>query len=542
MKYHNVAAFFFATFILTAVPALHSQTSSVWDGSNGDWSDASSWSSDSAPNNVPDGESFDVEISSGIVNLDVDAQIDSLTFSGGEITGSEFLSVFDSDSDSTMNWTGGTLSGGYPTRAYVDGTLNISGTENLVLDRDLAAFNINWQSNDILSSRNVVLNTVLNLPTGASNFLISGGDEDRITQAGYYGDTLIHDRNGKTVFAADDNFQNFGSITINQGTMEVLTDGVYATNISMTSDDSTFRLLGDSSHRLFEVSGGTGNLEIGNGLADFDGSFNIGRLEISEGSRLDLRGSASNSASSIINKGLFTSSNGGGFSIDSNSFVNEGTIVWVPDNTIEISGMDQNSGTLRILGGGTGQLVSSKAININGGSLTGLASIEGDINVGSSGTIAPGSGLFNVDGDVAIAGIFDVDVRGSLVDGLQQDEMLVNSASTFLIEYDQLNVFGTATIADGAIINLNFDSDYMPLSGDFFDILTADSLAANLDQIVFNTSIFEYSTEILTLDDPGFGTRQTLRFTVLNAVPEPSAVAFLFSAMLCGVLRRKRTG
>lgn len=536
MRHHNATAIFFATFILTVVPSLHSQTSSVWDGSDGDWSDASKWSSDSAPRNVQNGETFDVEIASGNVNLDIGVGIDSLTFSGGEISGPNSLSIVYSDSVSTMNWTGGTLSyGGFEARAYVGGTLNISGTENLVLDRTLSARNVNWQSNDILSPSGFASLITASNFSDTPDFLISGGAEDRIIQTSYAGETLAHNRNGKTVFAGDD-FQNLVSIAVNQGTMEVHASSLYAQKISMHSNDSTFRILGDSTHRLFDVSGGTGNLEIGNGRVEFDGSFDIGRLEIGEDGRLDLLESASNSANSIVNKGHFQSIEGG-FSIDSDSFINEGTIFWAASNPIEISGMDQNSGTLRILGG---QLVSSEAININGGSLSGYGNIEGDVNVGSSGTVALDFGLFNIDGDFAIAGIFDLDVRGSLVEGMPQDETLVNSSSN-IIDYEQLNVFGTATIADGATINLNFDSDYIPLSGDFFDILTADSIVANLDQIVFDTSIFEYSTEILTLNDPGFGTRQTLRFTVLNAVPEPSGVAFLLSVVLCGVLKRRRT-
>ena len=529
-------SFLLAVSILVSVSSLHAQTQSVWDGSTGDWSDASKWSSSNAPDNVLNGESFDVEISAGNVNLDIGPTIDSLTLSGGEITGSNDIFVEAFNGTGEMHWTGGTISGGEFATTTVDSDLTISGSAPLVLDRSLNAFNIDWQANDVLSTGSGRLTTF------GSNFLITGGGEDRVLEAAYSGDSLTHDRDGKTVFAGS-NFQNFFNLGVDRGTVEVLSDDVFASSISFSSSSSTLRILGGGIHSVSELAGGTGNFEIENGTTVIDGSFNNGRLKIGENATFELLGAGSNSADSILNQGTLQSFTGG-VSITTNSFVNEGVISFDTSSTVDISRLDQNSGAINVMGfDPSGSLRTSEAININGGSLNGHGYIEGDVNIGTAGIVSPSSGILNIDGDAVVAGIFDLGIRGRLVGGAQQDSTLINSGSdVFGIEFDQVNVFGTVTLEGGSVFDLTFDNREQFQAGDFFDILTGDTIVADQSQLVFNTDIFQYSTDILTLNDPGLGTRQTLRFTVIQAVPEPSGTLILISILLGGFARRKRIG
>jgi len=81
-------------------------TNSTWDGSTNNWSSATDWSTNpNYPNNgTPLGSSYDVFIAKGSVTLDVDPTIQTLNFSGGEILGSDSLTI-----DGLLTWTGGSF-------------------------------------------------------------------------------------------------------------------------------------------------------------------------------------------------------------------------------------------------------------------------------------------------------------------------------------------------------------------------------------------------------------------------------------------------
>ncbi len=58
----------------------------VWDGSLGNWSDASSWSTDPLiPNNGNGGQMFDVSVNGGAVDIDIAATVEAYTQDGGTV-------------------------------------------------------------------------------------------------------------------------------------------------------------------------------------------------------------------------------------------------------------------------------------------------------------------------------------------------------------------------------------------------------------------------------------------------------------------------
>ena len=90
--------------LMSIGPAALADTA-IWNGTSGNWSAAARWSTDpDFPNN--DLTTYDVEFGAGTLTQDVagGVTVDSLTWSGGTLTGSESLTVL-----SSVNWTNGSL-------------------------------------------------------------------------------------------------------------------------------------------------------------------------------------------------------------------------------------------------------------------------------------------------------------------------------------------------------------------------------------------------------------------------------------------------
>ena len=71
--------------------ALAADVTSTWNGTTGNWSDASRWSSVDFPNNGNGGFTYDAIINSGTVTLDLNVMIEAFKFGGGAITGATIL-------------------------------------------------------------------------------------------------------------------------------------------------------------------------------------------------------------------------------------------------------------------------------------------------------------------------------------------------------------------------------------------------------------------------------------------------------------------
>ncbi|MEM7454137.1 MAG: hypothetical protein AAF456_07255, partial [Planctomycetota bacterium] len=113
------------------------------------------------------------------------------------------------------------------------------------------------------------------------------------------------------------------------------------------------------------------------------------------------------------------------------------------------------------------------------------------------------------------------------------------------IEYDQLNVSGTLVL-DGEIdLSIELQNGYTPVTGEFYDLITADTLMINgninVNGPIINDLTFGY--EKLTLFDPGAGfNRDVLRVSYgVTPIPEPGIPLVVLAIGLSWPLLRRPT-
>lgn len=159
------------------------------------------------------------------------------------------------------------------------------------------------------------------------------------------------------------------------------------------------------------------------------------------------------------------------------------------------------------------------SIEILGGSLSGRGTLVGDVNIGSSATVMPGSspGTLNIDGDLHSNGNYVFEIAG------------LNSG-----QYDVLDIDGNAFFTGG---NFKFDfiDGFLPSAGDHWDFLVADSLNG-LGSVNFT---FAGLGDGLGIDLNNEGGKISL--TVITAVPEPETYAMLLTGLgLMGFMTYRR--
>lgn len=260
----------------------------------------------------------------------------------------------------------------------------------------------------------------------------------------------------------------------------------------------------------------------------------LGVTLISSGATLDLAGFTSGSESiTLSGAGV----GGQGVLINSGASASmAGPITLDADATIGGSGgitLDGtlNGGILTLTKIGTGTLAVNSPeaavgqILVNAGQLGGNGVIDGDVTVGSAGTLSAGNspGHLTIVGDYVQNGTMLVEING------------INQGS----DYDWLEVGGQATLA--GTINVEYLNGFTPSDGQYFDILTAAGgiTNANLDGVTINFSGTSVNASIVQLGDGA----EALRLSnALAAVPEPAsfALALLASVLGLGVFRRFR--
>lgn len=98
-------------FIADAVAA-----TAQWDGSSGSWSDASAWSTNPLfPNNGNGGQTFDVSVNDGDIDVDIEATIETYSQDGG------IVSIAGADEILTINGIATLASSGTATLNIADG-------------------------------------------------------------------------------------------------------------------------------------------------------------------------------------------------------------------------------------------------------------------------------------------------------------------------------------------------------------------------------------------------------------------------------------
>jgi hypothetical protein len=248
---------------------------------------------------------------------------------------------------------------------------------------------------------------------------------------------------------------------------------------------------------------GTGQIQFNNGGDSSDIVNNNGIITLAGASTtssfIDQNGknALANLANNLVSGSLILTT--GRTFTTSGSFTNAGIV-----------DIQKASGTALIVGGGgsysqTGgsttvneKLSASGGVNVSGGSVFGIGTIAGNIDL-TSGLLSPGkvaknAGELTVDGAYAQsgAGAFDVDLGGT----------------TPGTQYDVLNITSTASL--GGTLNVDLISGFKPTVGEMFDIMNYSSetgtfTTVNLPKLTGGDtwSITYKATDlVLTVDGP----------------------------------------
>lgn len=236
------------------------QTTATWNGTTGNWSDGTLWSTDPLfPNNGNGGNNYNAVINAGTVTLNQNITIEDLTLSGGTITGSNNLNV-----NSDLNWTGGRFSGSGTTTI---GGGSISSTNTKFLDsRTLEIVgDVTWTNGEILPFSPSAFGTV-RVESGAT-FTSSIGFPNRNLRV-----NLQVENGGRFLASSGGTFvsdvgQPAGTALIN-GVVELAPSaGLFMTG---GSGNGIFKV-GNNSTLIFELSNAsefqyTGEIALNNGI------------------------------------------------------------------------------------------------------------------------------------------------------------------------------------------------------------------------------------------------------------------------------------
>jgi hypothetical protein len=466
----------------------------------------------------------------------------SVVRSGGELRAEQFSSIFVSTFHSLAIDSGGTLNvvddARFVTNANSDG-VNFNQT-NLI-----AGAQLNVRNSAVMENRGDLENRaggVITLSSAAFGANIGAGAD--FTNAG----TMHVQSSAGFNNGANTRFFQQGTLNINAGSQFVNAGGATFSHTGGTLNvtaNGTFDMQGGN----VTLSGGTTNISTGGRMLAGANSLSLngGTLNVSDQGTMTVSSNLTqNNGSHVVhNNGQFTNNgshnlNGGNFTV-----VGGGTAT---NNTANFTG---NGGSLFVLGGGTlngtgsytqnsGSMqidgaMAQTDVTINGGTVTGGGTITGAVTV-NGGTVGLGNspGLLTVNGDVSLTGgaTLAIELGGLVVD----------------TGYDRLDVFGTTTIDDGAIFDIDFFGAFTAGLGDSFDVLVADDIApVDLTSLLFDFTDATLGAGLIwetALVDFGGG-REALQLMVAAAQTEVSEPAGLtiFGVSLLGLacMRRKRT-
>jgi hypothetical protein len=367
------------------------QTTAIWDGSIGNWTDATRWSTDPVfPNNAFSfGDTYAVTVSGGNVARDTSLNISELTLSGGEISGFSFLEV-----QGPMSWTGGTISTG---SVSCTGGLSMNGNVTLANNAEL------WLS-------------------GAPSSLGGGNIDGTGTIRAFFGDVDIAGNVGATTGPATGGFSMQGGTISGSGTLSVERGEISSGSMMGTS---TLRFTGQStvSSSAFSMEGG---IIQNDGEVNQNGSFNLDNSSLDGGGAIQNNGIWNLNSAGIFNvygEGIINNTgsikgNGNLFAMTHNAATGN---IEVVGGVLSLSGGGSQAGVLNANGGPI--FMQNGNWNFSGGSLTGSNSciasflcninLTGDVGANSG----PATGGFDLDGgEISGNGTLSAE-RGNLSSG-----------------------------------------------------------------------------------------------------------------------------
>jgi hypothetical protein len=222
--------------VLAAPQTAVGQTTSTWNGTTGNWTNAGIWSA-GVPNNGG-GNTFNAEVNgAGTITLDSPITIEQLNFAAGTITGANNLTL-----NAGTSWSGGTFSGSGTTAA--SGGVTIFGTGTKTFDqRSLTLGGTStWSGGTIAPSNGAVItvaaggtltatsNDTINNSTGtAATFAVAGTFTKNQGTGMINGTTTISNvtfTNSGTINVMDGMLAAAGGLT-NTGTVYLATPGSF---------------------------------------------------------------------------------------------------------------------------------------------------------------------------------------------------------------------------------------------------------------------------------------------------------------------------
>jgi hypothetical protein len=208
-------------------------------------------------------------------------------------------------------------------------------------------------------------------------------------------------------------------------------------------------------------------------------------------------------------------------------------------NTATASGPG-GTGLVNLSNGGS--LTASNILVGGTGTLQGTGTVSGNVAVAAGGTVAAG----NSPGTLSIVGNLDLGVSsntvvelGGLLQGISYD--LIDVAD------DGSTLAGIASIASGAVFDVDYFGAFSATLGDSFDVLVADDIVANLSLISFLMPTLTFGLvwdQAIVLLESG---REALRLEVVAdggaQAPAPGALLLFGPALgAMALLRRRRRG
>jgi choice-of-anchor C domain-containing protein len=408
----------FAIFLVISNTAVFSQVTSTWNGTTGNWTDTTRWSTDPLfPNNGNGGNDYNAVVNGGTVTLDQDIEIEGLTLGAATINGNFNLVLNNVSTWTTFN---SVMSGSGTT------TIASGATLNLILgafgERDLNRTLVNHGTTNWLGGIFRMNNaTIQNNGTFIAN---SGGVSPAQSGTNVFENagTFIKQGTGYSQFyrangSASYTFNNSGLVDVQQGILYLQTDGNHSGDFIGTtgavlsfSATNTFQVGADITGGMNLEFFGTNNVHsnvnitgelLGRGNNVFHGTVTTGSLSIEEGVST-FNGSLTASGGLIANTGTLTGSanwdvtntltwtsgtmagtgvttiapeatlslafqqNGSG-RVLSRSLVNEGTTTWTFGELRMQGGTIQNNGTFIANSGGLSPAQSGTNVFENAG-------------------------------------------------------------------------------------------------------------------------------------------------------------------------------
>ena len=375
----------------------------------------------------------------------LDVRNGSLTLNGGQLTANHFYATNNAvgATNSVFNFNSGTLT-----------TLNgsrivIPSSSNLVVGAT-AGQTATW---NILGGTNSVMPVV-----GSTSTTIVGGVAGAIGVVTVSGAGTVWTNGGDLSVGEA---SSFNRLTITNGAQVMSVNGFIGDAVGANSNvvvvAGTNSLWLTSGNLVVGGSGVSNTLIVGSGATvDVRGTFRVGPNAqfLNDGNLLS-------AATEISSGGQLVVTTGG--ALGTGAVANSGTLIFNPAGTLTVTNTISGTGNMIENGPGTVVLLSSNAYS--GGTLIagGVMSLKNSWALGS-GLVTLSGGLLKADPLVMNFGTYSQS-GGTL-------QMAVGGTTAAGVDYDQVNVAGTATISGGTLKVVPFGA-YQPKRGDAVPLIVA---------------------------------------------------------------------